>query len=137
MSALPRADLMLQLIDEVRGLRAEVRALLGARRPPPDAAGEALLRAIHDHVRERPFTCFDLVDHVEVANAEKLGAAIMAACGALSPRRVGRLLRSIEGEPLEGLRVVRVGISRAGILWQLKADASLQVSKLAKPGAFA
>ena len=93
------------------------------RRPAPgrdEAKAAALLRAIRDHVQERSFTSFDLCDHVEVADAVELGAAITAVCGKLSPRSLGKFLATFEGELLEGLRVTRDGTGRQGVLWRVQ-----------------
>ena len=109
------------------------------RRPAPgrdEAKAAALLRLIRERVQERPFSAFDICDHVEVADAVELGASIAACCGLLSPRRLGKFLKRYEAEPLESLRVVRVGKARAGVMWQIQ-PASLRVSIVAKPGAVA
>jgi hypothetical protein len=118
-----------ELIREIRLLREALE-----RRPAPrrEAPVGPLLRAIVEHVEERTFTCFELTDHVEVAQAEALGAAIVAAVGSLSPRRLGKLLASVDGEWIDGLRVRRVGDAREGARWQVS-----RVSNLPNPGAFA
>lgn len=122
-------DRVVALLTEIRDLllRAEMR-----RRPAPGRDVALLLRAIVEHVEGRGFTCFELVDHVEVAQAEALGAAIEAAVGSLSPRKLGKLLASIEGECVEGLRVRRSGDAREGVRWQVS-----RVSNPPNPGGFA
>jgi hypothetical protein len=120
---------MESLLRDILAELARIRECL-ERRPAPGrdtATAAALLRAIREHVQERSFTSFDLCDFVECADAVELGAAITAATGELSPRRVGKLLASIEGEPIEGLRVTRAGTGRQGVLW------TVQVCKFANP----
>ena len=126
MSALPRADLLLQLIDEVRGLRAEVRAALeewkakgsNATSGRNAATEEALLRAIAKYAPDRAFSNAELVVHA--GKVPELRAAIVAAVGALNARKLGRALRRVEGVNLGGLAVGRIGDDGAGLVWFIK-----------------
>jgi hypothetical protein len=69
-----------------------------------------------------------LLLHAEVvadrAADQRLHDAIVSAVRAINGRRVGKLLRRIEGADIDGLRVVRVGMDREGISWRV---ASLRV----------
>jgi hypothetical protein len=91
---------------------------------PPAAAD--LLRLIFQHVKGRSFTAISLVDFVDAARADELAVAITSACGALSARRLGKLLAAIQGAPADGYAVRRVGNSREGICWQVHVCASLK-----------
>jgi hypothetical protein len=70
-------------------------------------------------VEGRTFTSLELIEHCEIASDAELEAAILAAVGSLSPRKLGRLLAEVEGEVLDGLRVRRCGDGRQGLRWQI------------------
>jgi hypothetical protein len=117
-SALPRADLLLQLIDEVRGLRAEVRAALEERRRPAsdDERTARFLSIIAVTAADRVFSSAELVAHARLVPA--LRDAIVENLDALNARKLGRWLRRIEGRGIAGLRVERIGADGAGVAWR-------------------
>ena len=86
-----------------------------------DTAAPVLLRAIADIVGDHGFTAADLLLRVPPPADAPLRRAIVRAVRAESPRRIGKLLKRYEGADVAGLRVVRVGVERDGIVWQVVA----------------
>jgi len=85
-----------------------------------DAAVGALLQEIFVAVSDRAFTASDLLARIPSPDDERLRAAIIACCGSLSPRKIGKLLRRFEGRDVAGLRVVRTGqVAREGLIWMV------------------
>lgn len=80
----------------------------------------ALLAAIHARVGDRVFVAPELVEFALVADAEELRDAIVRAVGSLNPRRLGKKFAEVEAEDLAGFRLRRVGMDRAGTLWQVR-----------------
>ena len=118
--------LLRELIGKVDALAAEVALLRAdmARRIPlrRDAeATAALLAAISESVAGRTFSAAELVDHATLTTAGGLRDAIVDAVGSLDARRLGKLLKRMQGAPGEGLRVVRVGEDGDGARWELWA----------------
>jgi hypothetical protein len=107
----PRLDLILR---EVLALRVEVRALGGER------VERDLVRLIVHNVRNHRFSSRELVEHA-TAHSIEMRAVIIAAVGSLSSRRLGRLLRRLEGREFEGYQIVAVGADRDGIVWGVRA----------------
>jgi hypothetical protein len=103
------------LVLEVRALRAELAGRGAALPRAADTAG--LLRVIVAAVGDRVFTCAELVAHSTLPASADLHAAIVASVGAANPRKLGKLLRSIEGQDFAGLSVRRVGSERDGLIW--------------------
>ncbi|MBA3505913.1 MAG: hypothetical protein H0T80_09075 [Betaproteobacteria bacterium] len=116
--------LLTQIRDELRA----IHTTLAARRPAAsvnDDSAADLLRAIAATTRGLTFTVSELLEHAEIvadrAADQRLHDAIVAACGAVNGRRLGKLLGRLEGRELDGLRVVRVGVGRDGIAWRVVA----------------
>jgi len=82
------------LRDELRQIVREiVREELRPHRPKPDAAMTDLLRAIHAAMgTDFRFMCADLVEAAELPQF----AALRAAIGSMSPRRIGKALRAMQ-----------------------------------------
>lgn len=111
--------LLTQLLAEVRLLNQR----LTPRQRAADAEVTELLRAIVVSVGDHCFCCTDLLRRVPSPVDERLRGAISAACGALSARRIGKLLRRVEGKDIAGLRVVRTGrVERDGAVWMIVAS---------------
>jgi hypothetical protein len=107
-----------QLTAAVDALRADLAAARPMR--TDDAAAVALLREIVHVLGDHVFCTVDLLQRVPSPDDERLRAAIVAACGSLSPRRIGKLLRRYEGRDVERMRVVRTGrVEREGAVWQI------------------
>lgn len=87
-----------------------------------DAGARRLLEVIHGWCGTADFTAGDLVDHANFEPAVR--GALEDACGALSARRLGKLLRRLEGLDFGGLSVRRERVTREGITWRV---ASLRV----------
>src|SRR4051812_46656141 len=108
--------LILELLGEVRGLRAELaRAHAGAAVP---VACHALLAEIAAHVGERAFTSSELLQHADTANA---WLDALADAGAATPRRAGKLFRKIAGRNLSGFVVERTGRESGGTVWAVRS----------------
>lgn len=104
--------LLRELVAEVRGLRAD----LGGRGAGPQTAaiGE-LVYCISEQVKGRRFSVSELLEHAELV--PELRSAIVAAVGALNGRKIGKLLRRIEGCAFDGISIVRTGADREGVSW--------------------
>lgn len=114
------------ILGELRAVHAAIAGGRAAGRP--DAADAELLRAIAMSVGDHVFCAADLFDRVRPGpGSDPLQAAIVAATGDLSARKLGKLLRRIEGRNLDGFEVIRTGLAaREGLIWQVRA-ASLRV----------
>lgn len=119
------SDPLLPLIlAELQALRREVAELRAERERAPATGAEPLVRVIADFVGARAFTAKELVEHSELPAAAELRAAIVAGIGSANPRKLGKLLRAIEGRAFCGLSVRGVGSDRDGRIWCI---ASLRV----------
>jgi len=105
----------------------KVRVLLEeARRPEPgDVRYSELVRAMRETVRDKAFTTAELVEYAGLVPA--LREAIVAAVGALNPRRIGKLLRRIEGHDFDGVNIIRIGADSSGVVW------GVRVSRVSNP----
>src|SRR5260221_1904472 len=125
MSARPHRDahnadslaLLHDIVDELIGLSSDLapRRQQGLR---PELAEH--LPAIAAVVGDRVFSVSELLEHAAIPEGEALRAAIIGLVGALNGRRLGKLLRGIEGENIAGLRIERVGSDRLGVAWTLR-----------------
>jgi hypothetical protein len=117
--------LVLQVLAEVRELRLEVRQLradLAGRRArrPSHVEIEAHLAAIASVVGGRLFSVKELLAHAAIPEGAALRLAIIGMVGSLNGKRLGKFLRSIEGEEIGAHRIERVGAERDGISWVLR-----------------
>ena len=104
-------DALRTLLDGQRVMLAALARLCGE----PQAA--ALVRCIAEQVHARAFSVAELQEHAEIDL--QLRDAIVTAVGALNGKRLGQLLRSIEGVDFDGLSIVRTGANREGVLWRV------------------
>jgi hypothetical protein len=108
-------ELLHEILSEVRALRAEFRAAVPNRRARSEG-DEELLRLILEATEGRKFSAFELIDHLEIADAAPLRAALLAVAGSLSTMKVGKLLQRLER--LQGdIILERVGRDRLGVVW--------------------
>lgn len=105
------SQLLEELLAEVRGLRADL-CELRRKSEPPVKPGD-LITAIAECVGDSEFTTTDLVHHARYAEPmrEKLSG--------MSPKKIGRLFRKIEGQDFDGLCISRIGDDRDGVLWRI------------------
>jgi hypothetical protein len=108
----------LKLAREMRALRLELQR----HRDPTEADDSALLRLIGDQ------TTMPDGDRTEQTAAEFLESRVLpalaralAARGATSPRRVGKVLSQLSNRPLDGLILRQIGRDPrgAGVLWRV------------------
>ena len=126
-AAVPDSELLREIRDELRGLRADLHTLAAGRRSelaaPDRAALARLLPEIARAIGSRfVWTARELVAHAIAADAALL-AAIGDAAGPLdigTAQRIGRLLRRGNGAAVGALRAERVGDARDGALWILR-----------------
>lgn len=111
--------LLLEILGELRAIRA---AIAPGPHAPLEPGAEALVLAISAHAGDLLFCARELVEH------SRLRAAIVAAVGELNSRRLGRLLRRLEGREIAGVRIERVGEDRDGVAWRVS-----RVSDARKP----
>ena len=117
-----QALLVVQLLTQIRDGQHEVVALLKEQRPPPkpgDARYAELVAAIRAAIGDRVFSSAELIEHCDVA--PELAVAITETVGGFNTRKVGRVLRRVEGMDLDGLRVARIGSDSNGVTWQIIA----------------
>ncbi len=112
--------LLKQILERETEILAQLRAVQRASEDPGIAA---LLHAVIAACGALPFTAADLLEHAALSDRVALAEAL-ATCGANSPRKLGKLLRRIEGAEFDGLVVQRVAEGRDGIVWRI---ASLRV----------
>lgn len=118
--------LLRTLLAEQRQLREELQALRssverGRDKPAPPAGIAEHLRAISAMVEGRSFSINELLAHAAILSEGKaLREVIVGMVGALNGKRLGKLLRRIEGQDIGGLRVERVGADRLGAIWVLR-----------------
>ena len=109
-----------EILTELQALRTAVERER-PRRPQDLGAdlGEHL-RTISAVVQDRLFSVSELLAHAAIPEGEALRAAIVGLVGALNGRRLGKFLRSVEGQDVAGLRVERIGVDRLGAVWALR-----------------
>jgi hypothetical protein len=96
------AELLLQAVAEfgllaLRDLYIEIALLAGARQ----------------------FTTAEVCAHAALPENHRLRAAIEAACGEVSPRKLGKILAKWEGFSVASLRIDCTGTDALGILWRV------------------
>jgi hypothetical protein len=111
-----------EILDELRllGLAIERRG----KRYGDDAAIAKLLGAIVDAGAEPFFTAVELAELAALTKTEcmVLRDAIIEAVREVNPRKIGHLLRRIEGRDFGGRAVHRIKTERDGLLWQIVAS---------------
>jgi hypothetical protein len=130
-----------QILAELREIRAELRVLAALferkklRRVEVDPAITRFMQALS---RAAPvgvlFTSAEVVAHSRVEGEEELRDSLVAACGAPSSKRVGKLLRRLEGIPFARGSVVRVGSACNVALWSISKPAETHVPLLQLAG---
>jgi hypothetical protein len=110
--------LLRELVEEVRGLRADLARERG-RSPARDASVEALLPVLAAAVADRAFTSREVVEHAVVDGA--LRAALDKA-GVVTGRQLGKWLRRAEGRAIAGVRLERIGTDRDGVIWRVRVS---------------
>jgi hypothetical protein len=114
------------MLERILAELALLRADLARGSPAADHAAFAdLLRAIVAMLGDRMFCATDLFTRIPAPADAALRGAIIRACGAASPRRLGKRLKLYEGIDVEGLAVIRLGAERDGTVWQVVDAASL------------
>ena len=119
----PAAADSIEVLALLRQMAADLHTLAAAAHPAggrnEDAALGGLLRAIAATAGRVAFSSAELVEHAALPPAATLRAAIVAAVGTVNPRRLGKVLRAIEGREIGGLQVVREGTDREGVVWRV------------------
>ncbi len=113
-----------QILDALNDLRAEqqvIRRLLVEgldTRPIAAVRGtdERLLLAVAEFVEETAFSVAEVIAHAALVGP--LREALDAA-GATNGRKLGKLFRRLEGGPVAGVRLVRIGVDRDGLVWRV------------------
>ena len=104
------ALLLRALLDEVRGLRADLAR--PGRRPRI-----TLLAVIATAVQGRAFSATEVFSHAQVNDG--LATALDAA-GITTARALGRYLANMESRVEGRVRVLRIGEDRDGLIWRCK-----------------
>jgi hypothetical protein len=107
--------------DQVEAMLRELRAIRQAverRHVPRDERHVVLLTAIAAAAAGTAFTTGELIAHAKIEGA--LREAIMMSCGGLNGRKLGRLLRRLEGVELGGHAIERCGEDSGGVIWLVK-----------------
>jgi hypothetical protein len=118
-SALPVSktdDLLREVLAGQRALDTKLDALLSRLAPGPrDRGDEHLMHVIVASTRGLTFTSQALWKH---RAADPALAAALANADLESPRMLGKLLRRLESREVGHVRIVCVGMHRAGKVWQ-------------------
>jgi hypothetical protein len=101
---LPPVDPILLRLEAIE---RKLDAVLSELHPELDA--EPLLRAIFDADPGAFFTVGELIEHARLATAEALREELVRRCGALNPKKIGQLLRALEGVQLGRFELERGG----------------------------
>ena len=80
-----------------------------------------LVRCIAAVCGPKQFSAWEVIEHARLPASQGLRAAILESIGVENSRRLGMRLRRLEGEDVCGLRVVRVGSTREGADWAIRA----------------
>jgi len=117
--------LLRELLIELREVRAELRALRERPRVTPGSRTyeqrATLLLALFERAADSVFSTSELAADATRPGNETLREAILRANGgSLNPRHLGKLLRALEGVNIGGLRIVRCGVDRLGVIWTVK-----------------
>jgi hypothetical protein len=137
------AEIRLEMLQLQRQMAADLRVLAAAapRALPPIATYGAddaeLLRAIAATSEGRKFSVSELLLRAEVvldpAEDRRLRDAIVAALGEVNGKRLGQLLRRVEGADIDSLCVARVGRARDGVSWRVATFADLKDAEVVAP----
>lgn len=119
-------DVLALVLAELAAVHRAVVDLTAARALADHdvVAGQRLLPAIYSAVGRRSFLTGELV--LVARHDAGLRTAIEATTGPLdggSGRRLGRLLRRLQGVPLAGIVVDAIGTERSGLIWMLRGFA--------------
>lgn len=99
---------------------AAIRALLEQQDQPKKNSGRSdaiLLLAVAEAVADRAFSAAEVIAHARLVDGA-LRAALEAA-GVTNGRKLGKVFRRLEGHEIAGLRLVRLGAERDGIVWRV------------------
>ncbi|WP_342114583.1 hypothetical protein [Pseudoduganella sp. OTU4001] len=112
----------LEALHEIRDELRLLRAALQQTRTQEDAVKPDLaanIRTIAAVVGDRLFSVAELLAHAKIEQGRPLKAALSDLAG-MSGKRVGKLLRGLEGKAIGGYRIERVGVDRQGAIWALR-----------------
>lgn len=107
------ADLVLRLIAEMQGLRADFARHTGA---PPSGGGIAA--AIAGEIGPNLFTASEIIRRAE-SRPGPLRSALATGLRQMNARALGKALARLQGTTLDGFAVVRIGEESAGVIWQV------------------
>jgi hypothetical protein len=107
---------------QVLALLERIAIAVERRRLTPSEDNALLLRAISAAAGVRAFSTKELIAHAQEADGE-LRTALLASCG-LNARRLGKLLRRLEGVEHGGILIERVGQDEAGVSWVCRVSPS-------------
>jgi hypothetical protein len=110
------------LRELVAALHANTRAVellrvdLARRRRRPSRRG--LLAAIAPTVNHTEFTSAEVIEHAAIVPPL---AAVLEAAHVTNARQLGRALRTIEGDAIDGYALQRIGVDHDGaIIWRVR-----------------
>lgn len=117
-----------ELQRKVADLEARARRLA----PADVTAASALLPVVVQIIGNATFTVADLLTFAATpsAGADMLYSAIATASGRIdrtTGKRIGKLLRRLNGAVVDGLTVERHGIEAPGAVWSVKAAQGVSV----------
>lgn len=119
----PLQELLEQVLDELRALRADLAAVRSQHGRAVSAADQALVRAIYAVLPMKSFSAWELGDYANdltLKGAAELRAAVLAAVGSVSNQRIGKRLKRLEGVDVDGLSVIRHAVTRDGATWLVR-----------------
>lgn len=113
----PIVDLLRELVDEIKGLRADLARVddtsRGSKREPI-LSDARFLATIAASVQGHPFTASELLAHAAV------DPDLAEVLRGMSARRVGKKLQVLSGRSINSYRLNRISRDETGWIWHLQ-----------------
>jgi hypothetical protein len=120
-SDLRPSDSVEALLRELVAGQREIIALLSNVPPahilPPASRDNRVFLALTASVDDKAFSARELRERADLLDGELRAA--LAAAGLVNGRKIGKYLRSVEGQTIAGLRLERIGTDHDGIVWRV------------------
>ena len=98
-----------------------IELLLAACRECGALALRDMWRELELLAGDRTFTTAEVCAHALLPENARVRAAIEAACGEVSPRKLGKILAKWEGRDIACVQIDCFGADPVGILWRVSA----------------
>lgn len=115
MSEAVPVDLVMRLIAEMQGLRADF-----ARHTAAAPSSVGIAAAIAGEIGPNLFTAAEVIRRAE-SRPGPLRIALAANLRQMNARALGKALARLQGQTADGFSVVRMGEESAGVIWRVVA----------------